>query len=148
MLWGNDKAYVFIGSQYFRINAKTNSVDKGYPQPIKGMWVLPAGWTDGIDAAIPWSNGKVYFFKGNESIQYTIGRPDTHDPPKRIEDEWPGIWKDGIDSGMQWNEEVAYFFKDDVKAKEAYRGFPRKIEGSWADVPWREGDVKEAVRTR
>jgi hypothetical protein len=146
MLWGNGKAYVFMGDQYFQYDVKTNKVDKGFPKPIKaGHWDLPDKWTDGIDAAVPWRNDKdytVYFFKGDQYIQYNVAAQKS-DAPKPIKDGFPGVvWKDGIDTAIQWDDEDAYFFKDDqyikykVKDKKAYPGYPKPIKGNWPYVTW------------
>ena len=50
-------------------------------------------WTDGIDDAVNWGNGKAYFFKGGQYIRYDI-KADRADPgyPKAVDaGTWPGL---------------------------------------------------------
>jgi len=91
--WDNGKAYFFKGSQYSRYDIKADRVDPGYPKPINRETWPGFPWTDGIDAAVNWGNGKAYFFKGAHYIRYDI-KADRVDPgyPKPINNEtWPGI---------------------------------------------------------
>lgn len=144
VLWGNDRAYVFIGDQYARVNVKNNTVDKGFPRPIANHW--PGVWAEGIDAAIPWNNGKLFFFKRDQYIQYDV-KADKSDNgyPKPIADGWPEIaakFPDGIDAGMQWDNEVAYFFKGTQYVKynvtdgKVEAGYPKDIKGNWPSIEW------------
>jgi hypothetical protein len=92
MAWPNGKAYFFRGSEYVRYDVAADRVDPGYPLPIAGNWSgFPAHFTTGIDAAVMWNNGKVYFFKGSEYVQYDL---NTHvvdaGYPKPIAGNWPG----------------------------------------------------------
>ncbi|MFN8442083.1 MAG: hemopexin repeat-containing protein [Caldilineaceae bacterium] len=67
-----------------------------------------------IDAATTWSNGKTYFFKGDEYIRYDI-MTDQADPgyPGKICEGWSGLWESDIDAVMTWPSGKTYFFKDD-----------------------------------
>ncbi|MDD5712820.1 MAG: hemopexin repeat-containing protein, partial [Smithellaceae bacterium] len=50
-------------------------------------------WTAGIDDVVTWSNGKAFFFKGNQFIRYDIAA-DRTDPgyPQPINARtWPGL---------------------------------------------------------
>ena len=89
--WGNGKAYFFKGSQYSRFDIKADRVDSGYPKPINSETWPGVPWTDGIDAAVNWGNGKAYLFKGSQYIRYDM-KADRVDPdyPKPI-NLWPGI---------------------------------------------------------
>ena len=66
--YGNGNAYFFKGSEYIRMKmsdettTNTSSIATGWP----GM--ADAGFASGIDAAINYGNGKVYFFKGNQYV--------------------------------------------------------------------------------
>jgi hypothetical protein len=71
MVLPNGKAYFFRGSEYVRYDVAAGQVDPGYPLPIAGNWSgFPAQFTAGIDAVVMWNNGKAYFFKGSEYLQY------------------------------------------------------------------------------
>jgi matrix metalloproteinase-14 (membrane-inserted) len=91
--WGNGKAYFFKGGQYIRYDIKADRADPGYPKNINAETWPGVIWTDGIDDAVNWGNGKAYFFKGGQYIRYDI-KADRADPgyPKNINAEtWPGL---------------------------------------------------------
>jgi type 1 glutamine amidotransferase len=147
--WDNGKAYFFKGSQYSRYDMKADRVDPGYPKPINSETWPGLPWTDGIDAAVNWGNGKAYFFKGGHYIRYDI-RTDRVDPgyPKPINSEtWPGLpWTDGIDAAVNWGNGKAYLFKGtqyvriDIQADRVEQGYPKEIYGpNWQGVPWADG---------
>jgi hypothetical protein len=96
-----------------------------------------------VDAAVPWNNGKIYFFKGSQYIRYDVkGRKADPGYPKPIADDWPGVWAEGIDAGIQWSDDVAYFFKGNqymkyrVKENKVEAGFPIPIKGHWPGTKW------------
>ena len=91
--WYNGKAYFFKGGQYIRYDVKTDRADPGYPKPINSQTWSGVPWTDGIDTAVNWRNGKAYIFKGMEYVRIDISA-DRVDPgyPKLINNEtWPGL---------------------------------------------------------
>ncbi|MDP1774858.1 MAG: hemopexin repeat-containing protein [Methylobacter sp.] len=142
-IWPNGKAYFFKGAQYDRYDPKADKVDPGYPKPIQGNWPgFPAGFEAGVNAAVVWGNGKVYFFKGSQYIRYDIVA-DKVDAgyPKPIKGNWPGLWADKIDAGVVWPNGKAYFFKGskyiryDIATDKADAGYPRAIQGSWPGFP-------------
>ena len=62
----NGRTYIFKGSQYWRYNEKTRTMDKGYPKNIQ------TGWPDlpnDIDAAVTWLNGRSYIFNGKDYLR-------------------------------------------------------------------------------
>lgn len=64
------KAYFFRGNQYVRYDWATEKVDF---QGALTAWNLPAGFANGVDAAINGTGkyaGKLYFFKGNQYVRY------------------------------------------------------------------------------
>ncbi len=143
--WDNGKAYFFKGGQYVRYDIKADRVDPGYPKPINRETWPGVPWTDGIDAAVNWGNGKAYFFKGSQYVRYDI-KADRVDPgyPKPINNEaWPGLpWTDGIDTAVNWRNGKAYFFKDDeyirfdIKADRTDQGYPKPINNeTWPGLP-------------
>jgi len=147
--WDNGKAYFFRGNRYVRYDIKADRVDPGYPKPINGETWPGVPWTDGIDAAVNWGNGKAYFFRGNQYVRYDI-KADRVDPgyPKPINGEtWPGVpWMDGIDAAVNWGNGKAYFFRGnqyvryDIKADRVDPGYPKPINGeTWPGVPWMDG---------
>ena len=94
--WGDGKVFFFKGGEYLRFDIKKNRADSGFPKPINAKNWPGLVWTNGIDDALNWGNGKVYFFRGREYIRYDIdkGKADL-DYPKKVESPaWPGLkWR-------------------------------------------------------
>lgn len=144
--WGNGKAYFFKGSQYVRYDIAADRVDSGYPQPINDQTWPGLTWTNGIDAAVNWGNGKAYFFKGNQYIRYDIqhDRVDLGYPKPINAQTWPDmIWTDGIDDAVMWNNNKVFFFKGnqfiryDIAADRADPGYPKPIDNrTWPGLLW------------
>ncbi len=116
----NGKIYFFKGSQYVRMTGA--DMDTGYPQPIAGNWKgLNASFNAGIDAAV-WrpSNGKIYFFKGNQYARLTDTEMDAGYPTS-ISGNWkelPASFTSGIDAAL-WHadKEKIYLFKGNQYAR-------------------------------
>jgi Hemopexin len=138
----NQRVYMFKGDQYIRMTNTT--VDAGYPEPIAGNWHgLPASFEQGIDAALfRKSNGKLYFFKGNQYVRLT---GSTVDPgyPKHIASNWHGLpasFEASIDAAL-WrpSNQKTYFFKGGqyVRLTETTvdRGYPKPIADNWHGLP-------------
>ena len=114
---GNGKLYLFLGSDYLRIDQASNAVD-GEVRPIAGNWggFAENGFGDTIQAAINWGDGKGYFFRGDSYIEYDIAS-DTVDPNASgpIAGNWPGLaeagFGDNIDCAVMWDNGNAYLFK-------------------------------------
>ena len=71
--WGDGKIYFFRGEEYLSYDMASDKVDAGYPRPIAGNWRgFPKSWSSGIDAAMNWGNGIVYFVKGDQYLRYDI----------------------------------------------------------------------------
>ncbi|TXR58946.1 hypothetical protein DN395_26000 [Bacillus sp. AR18-7] len=114
--WGFGKVYFFYGDEFIRFDISDNAVESYYlppnpPRKIADYW--PGLWSDGIDAAVNWGNGKIYFFRGSEYLRYDISL-ERVDPgyPISINSAWSGIWPDKIDAVLYQGGEKAYFFKD------------------------------------
>jgi hypothetical protein len=114
--WGCGKAYMFFGPNYVRYDVKTNGVEADYlppnpPRTIAPFW--PGVWADGVDAAVNWDNGKIYFFKRGEYCRYdiTLDRVD-EGYPKSI-DLRPGLWADGLHVAVYQGGAKAWFFRGD-----------------------------------
>ena len=127
-LWNgkSDKLYMFKGSQYVRIDPKTNwSVEPKYPKPIEGNWPgFPSNFESGVDTAF-WSdtNNKVYFFKDSEYIRVDPNNSWSVEAgyPKPISGNWSGLntnFTNGIDAVL-WSgtNEKIYFFKGEDYAR-------------------------------
>jgi hypothetical protein len=84
------KAYFFKGSQYVEYNIPPPGEEgvEGLPKPIVGNWPrLAEHFPNGIDAAARWPNGKIYFFKGDQYVKYSMDQDQKGvDPgyPKQI----------------------------------------------------------------
>lgn len=67
--WGNGNVYIFKGGEYIGVNSATFQQKPGYPKSIANEWGdWPGQFKSGIDAAVNWGNGNVYFFKGADYI--------------------------------------------------------------------------------
>ncbi len=140
VVWNDDKAYFFKGSQYARYDLKVEKVDAGYPKAVNGNW--PGIGTVPIDAVVRWpTNGKAYFFSGSKYYRYDIAT-DKVDAgwPRSIAGNWlgfPASFAAGIDAAVVWDNGKAYFFKGseylryDIATNKADPGHPRPIRGNW-----------------
>jgi matrix metalloproteinase-14 (membrane-inserted) len=115
--WGNGKIFFFKGSEFLRFDFAANHVDAGFPKPIAGNWTgWPHSWNSGIDEAINWGNGKVYFFKGGEYLRFDIDadRVDAGYPQSIAGGnwkDWPAGWNSDLDVAVPWTYGRAIFFK-------------------------------------
>ena len=149
-LWreSNGKIYLFKGDQYVRLEGSNATMDAGYPKPIAGNWPgLPASFTSGIDAAF-WreSNGKIYFFKGNQYVRFSAVA-DGVDPGTRksIAGNWAGLpasFTGGIDAAlMRRDNHKIYFFRGtryvriDGETSAMDAGYPNWIDKNWMPFP-------------
>jgi hypothetical protein len=115
---------------------------------ISGDW--PGLWKSGIDAAVNWGNGKVYFFKNSEYLRYNI-KSDVADAGyfRPIAGSWPGLWDSNIDAAVNWGNGKVYFFKGneytryDINLDKVDEGYPRAIVGNWPGL-W-DSDIDSAV---
>jgi len=139
----NGVVYFFNGLDYVRHDATTGVTAPGYPKPIGGNWpgLAEVGFDDGIDAAVAWPNGKVYFFSGSEYVRYDV-TANTVDAgyPMEISAGWAGLFDKDIDAAVVWPNGKAYFFRGndyvryDLAANAVDPGYPRSIASAWPGV--------------
>ena len=133
---GNGKVYFFKESQYVRWDVQTDRLDPGYPKPINNEPWPGLPWTNGIDAAVNWGNGKILLFKGSQYVRMDVPA-DRVDPgyPKPIDNEtWPGLpWTDGIEAAINGGNGKIYLFKEtqyvrwDIQTDRVAPGYPKPI---------------------
>jgi hypothetical protein len=144
--WHDNAVYFLRDAQYLKYNLRSDSA--GPIKPIAGNWHgLPAAWAaSGVDAAVNWGNGKVYFFKGGEYLRYDIAtdRADDNYPrplTPRWWPNWPAAWTSGIDAGVALKSGKAYLFKGreylryDIVRDRVDEGYPLPIAGHWPGLP-------------
>jgi hypothetical protein len=137
--WGNGKLYLFNKSEYTRYDITLDRSDSGYPKPILGNWSgWPTTWATGVDAAINWGNGKVYFFRGGQYLRFDIASDKVDLNPHPIVGNWSGwptTWT-SVDAAIRWSSGKAYFFRGseylriDATTRAVDRG-PLPIAGHW-----------------
>jgi matrix metalloproteinase-14 (membrane-inserted) len=161
--WGVTKIFFFKGNQYLSYDLSTGKVEPGFPKQIAANWSgWPASWTSGVDAAVNWGNGKIFFFKGSEFLRFDFAANHV-DPgfPKPIAGNWTGwphSWDSGIDDAVNWGNGKIFFFKSgeylrfDIDDDRVDANYPQAISGgtwkAWpagwnsnldATIPWSYG---------
>ena len=139
VVWNNQKAYFFRGTQYVRYDIDADKPDEGYPRTIDSGW--PGLFKQDIDAAVVWPNGTAYFFSGSQYTRYDVAADRAEqDYPKSISSGWPGVFEDGIDAAVVWPNGKAYFFRGseytryDIENDRADDGYPQPISDQWSGV--------------
>lgn len=95
-----------------------------------------------VDAALYYKDDKVYFFKDDQYIRYTLGDEVDLGYPKPIAGNWHGLpssFTSGIDAALHYGDK-AYFFKGDKYARYTFgegmdSGYPKSIAGNWRRWP-------------
>ncbi|MET0789210.1 MAG: hemopexin repeat-containing protein [Cellulomonas sp.] len=103
--WGNGKAYLFKGGQYIRHDIAADTLDPGYPKPIKGNWPGVDGtiFEKDVDDVVNYGNGKVYWFKGDCYARVDqAAKSFDAGYPKLISAAWPGVFPAGITAAVEW----------------------------------------------
>lgn len=153
--WRNGKFYFFRGSEYVRYNGWKDEVDQG-PHSIKGdgagkfAWNgFPASFQSGVDSSVNWGNGKLYFTKGAEWVEYDVSSDKVTQGPKPIKGHWHGVpkaFESGFDSMLQWIDGNVYITRGDqyvgysVKHNKVVSG-PGTVSSGWKGMPagWSAG---------
>ncbi|WP_456846941.1 hemopexin repeat-containing protein [Cellulomonas sp. P5_C6] len=103
--WGNGKVYLFRGGEYIRHDIAADTLDPGYPKPIKGNWSGVDGtmFEKDINAIVNYGNGKVYWFKDDQYARVDQATK-TFDPgyPKLISAGWSGVFPMLISAAVEW----------------------------------------------
>jgi hypothetical protein len=81
---------------------------------ISDFWNWPLLYRTGIDAALFWTDGMAYFFKGKNYIKYDIAaKRVVGNFPQPIAKWWHGVWPEGIDSAFLGPNGKVFFFRGD-----------------------------------
>jgi hypothetical protein len=114
---------------------------------------LNAAFSSGLDAAVNWGDGFVYFFKGDRYWKYdALGERADTPAPRKIATGWPTLpasFITGIDAAFNSGTGKAYFFKGDEYVRYDVKSdrldapdpgtppYPRKIGDSngWHGLP-------------
>lgn len=137
------KVYIFRDDKYVRYDIDKNESDWS-ESSIAGNWPgMPAEFAKGIDAAVNWGNGKVYFFSGDKYVRYDQWDDRVDRGPLPIKGNWkkmPESFTTGIDSAVNWGDGNVYLTKGpqyvrfNIGKDEVDRG-PVPIKGNWPGVP-------------
>ena len=131
--WPGGFVYFFTGPSYVRFAKQADRAEQGWPKAIADEWTgfadvvsSTGSFSNKIDAAVNWGNGKAYFFKGHKYVRWDIAQ-DKLDHEAVIADEWKssaaphtgfadvvastGSFAKGIDAAVNGGNGKAYFFK-------------------------------------
>jgi hypothetical protein len=144
------KVFFFFGNQCLPYDRAEDAADPGTRTPIGTGFprMLQAGFGTGVDAALNWGDGKIYFFKNDLYVRYNTGAIGAKgvDPtyPRPIADNWPGMADAGfgadLDAAINWGNGKVYFFKGDayvryntgaIEPEGVDLGYPLKIRDKW-----------------
>jgi len=135
--WGNGTAFFFRGAEYLKYDIAHDQVVTGYPKPLDAAhWPgWPAAWNSGVDAALFWGNGKVYFFKGGEYLRYDIVADHVDGTYPRLLNSqswngWPKGWESGVDVAVNWSHGRAYFFKKNQYLRYIMSPYPDHVDAN------------------
>lgn len=138
--WG-DAYYFFNGNDYSKYDMSTSIIKKGYPKPVQGHWYGSGMLTQGIDAAIDYGNGHLYFFKDDEYVKYSKANDVVVSGyPRKIQNGWDGV-PDNLDAAANFGDGYVYFFKGDkyykysIAQTKVISGYPKSISLNWYKVP-------------
>lgn len=143
----NGKAtYLFYSDGTYAKTSANKSVgfDTGYPTKMPGGWRgIPAGWYNGINAAVPYENTtKGYMWNSGAYLRLSDDTMDSGYPTKM-----PGGWKNmpvgwggNVDASIYYPpNKKHYFFKGNeyvrLSGVVVDAGYPAKLPGGWIGMP-------------
>lgn len=154
--YGNGKLYFFKNNQYIRYNLKTYLTDGPFPidtgQGLDSDWngLKAVGFGDNIQAAVNWGDGRVFFFKDDSFVTYSITNNRVIDVRRPIDSEsdpnndWSGMKKAGFNSGIEaavnWGDGRVFFFKGNQYVKflihpgKVADDYPLTIDYGWGNT--------------
>ncbi|HET9955622.1 MAG TPA: hemopexin repeat-containing protein, partial [Polyangiaceae bacterium] len=126
--------------QYTRLDKAGMKLDYA-PRELPGGWNnWPAHWNS-VTAAIKWTDGKLYLFRGNEFVRLT-GTTVDNGYPQPISNKFNIPYTSGFDYAFIGSNGKGYFFKgpDYVRVTitnhqaSVDANYPRPIVGRWPGV--------------
>jgi hypothetical protein len=137
IIWPGDRTFFFTGNGFRGWGENVPPEWVGRLNYISANFHFPLSFQTGIDAAILWPGGKVYFFKGEDYIRYDITTGSTDENyPQPIAKWWKGLWPEGIDSAFLGPNGKVFFFRGDEYIrydihKDCADGPPKPIASNW-----------------
>lgn len=113
-----NEVYFQKKDQCVRFDIDADRVD-GAASAIGALWqgLAEAGFGDGIDAAVNYGNGTVFFFKGDGYVGADIASTQVKGGASLIVDDWHGMEEAGfgqdIQAAVNYGDGRVYFFKAD-----------------------------------
>lgn len=150
---GKNKIILFLGRYCTFYDTATFGMDTGFPRKLVDVFPqLHPDFAQGIDAAINWGNGKVYFFKDTRYVRVDVAtRTQDSGYPRAIKGSWNNLSFNSLDASLDWGGGKVYFFKDnqyvryskgDASSPEGQdSGYPKSIAGAWTNLSFDSVDA-------
>jgi hypothetical protein len=126
------------GSSVVLLDIATRKPIEGYPKTIAEQW--PGIWPQGIDSAIAWGDGYLYFFRDGDYMTWDIAKSRLQSPTaRRIADGWKGVDFDRLDEVLNIGSKYYFFrindyIRYDRGGGKALAGYPRPVVSNWTGV--------------
>ncbi len=97
---GGDVAMFFRGNECVAFEITADRVAQGYPRLISDEWpgLAERGFSEGLDAAVRWPDGRIFFFKGAQYLRYDRESLTVTGEPRSIADGWSGLPDQSVDA--------------------------------------------------